>query len=232
MALGRAALEHPLVRNSQMQVHLEVQYARALRGDTEHPRSLSGAGIDEGEAIAWVTQTEFVNQIGYYLATRVKLERHAGAWAAALEAAERAGPVRPAISGQTAEIDLVFHAALARLGLMIADPSAQPAQRPALEAELGQLALWKSVHPGNFAARADIAAATLRGLDRDPRAAAAALAEIAAGLGPDAGLQDRALALEYAARLDPSPARVRAAAAACRDWGATALAARLEAELG
>jgi hypothetical protein len=232
MELGRAALENPLVRNSQMQVHQEIQFARALRGETEHPRSLTGAGVAEDDAIAWVTRTEFVNQIGYYLATRVKLERHAGAWTAALEAAEQAAPVRPAIAGQTAEIDLVFHAALARLALMIADPEARAAQRAALEEELDQLSLWKSVQPANFAAKAEIVAAALEGLEGDPRAAADRLAAIAADLGPDLGLQDRALALEYAARLDPSPARARAAGAAFREWGATALAARLEVELG
>lgn len=229
---GRAALEHPLVRNSEMQVHLEIQFARALRGETDHPRSLTSPGVDEAGKIGWVVGTEFVNQIGYYLAGRVKLERHAGAWAAALETAAKAAPARPAIAGQTAEIDLVFHAALARIALMLADPEARDAQRAALQSELDALSLWKSVHPGNFAAKADIAAAAREGVEGDRRAAAEALAAISAGMGTDRHLQDRALALEYAARLDPTPARVRAAAQACRDWGATALAIRLEAELG
>ena len=51
---------------------------------------------------------------------------------------------------------------------------------------------------------------------------------MAAGLGPDHGLQDRALALEYAARLTPGGPHKSAAIAAYREWGATAVADRLQ----
>ena len=226
IAHGAEALQHRLHRNSRMQVVLEMQFARALRAETEHPLSLTGHDVTEARDIAWVAETEFANQIGYYFATRARLHRHAGDWAGAIACADQAGPLMPAIAGQTAEFDLVLHTLLARLGLVLEDRCALRDQRPAIEAALAQLAAWRAIHDGNFGAKAALAGAVWAGVQGDVHAPGR-LAALARGLGPDYGLQDRALALEYAARLAPGDETLRAAVDAYLDWGATGMARRL-----
>lgn len=226
IAKGAEALQHQLHRNGRMQVVLEMQFARALRAETEHPLSLTGHDVDEARDIAWVADTEFVNQIGYYLATRARLHRHAGDWAGAIACADQAAPLIPAIAGQTAEFDLVLHTALARLGLVLEDRGALPDQRAAIEADLAQLAAWRAIHDGNFGAKSALVGAVWAGVQGDMQAHLR-LADLARRIGPDHGLQDRALALEYAARLSPGPETLRAAVDAYLDWGATGMARRL-----
>lgn len=226
IAHGAEALQHRLHRNSRMQVVLEMQFARALRAETEHSLSLSGHDVDEARDIGWVAETEFANQIGYYLATRARLHRHAGDWAGAIECAAHAAPLMPAIAGQTAEFDLVLHVLLARLGLVLDDRAALPDQKDAIEGELAQLAAWRAIHDGNFGAKADLARTVWDGVRGDAQAHQR-LAALARRLGPDHGLQDRALALEYAARLAPGDETLRAAVDAYLDWGATGMARRL-----
>jgi hypothetical protein len=218
-----------LHRNSRIQVLLEQQFARALRGETESLTSLSGGGVDEARDIGWVVNSEFVNQIGYYLATRLRLCVLAREWGMALALAEQLGPLMPAIGGQTAEIDAGFYTAVARLGCQLdGKPDPDPG---ALTGDLDRLDLWAGIHPGNFGRKAAIARAIEAGLGGDRAKAARQLSEIAATRPVDEGLGDRALALLFAHRLDPGTATRQAAISACRAWGATALAAGLEAEL-
>jgi hypothetical protein len=229
IARAEAAQGYPLHRNARVHAVLEQQFAHALRGETEALTSLSGAGVEEARDIGWVLNSEFVNQIGYYLVTRLRLGVLAGEWGLALALADQLGPLMPAIGGQTAEIDAGFYTALARLGRHL---EGQPDPDPApLQSDLARLDLWAGIHPGNFGRKAAIARAIEGGLGGDRAVAARRLSEIAATGPADEGLGDRALALLFAHRLCPGDATREAAISACRAWGATALAARLEAEL-
>ncbi|WP_372675123.1 AAA family ATPase [Aquicoccus sp.] len=221
------ALGHQLHRNARVHVTMECQFARALQGATTGPVSLSSDDIDEDRDIGWVMQSEFINQIGYYLATRIRLHRHGGDWSRALELAAELEQIRPAVAGQTAEFDAVFHTVLARLGLELENGTAAGSQTTAVDHEIAQLSEWRNIHPGNFGSKAEIAEAVRDGLAGDRDAAAERLVATAGALGPDYDLQDRALALEYAARLKPGGPYKSAALKAYVFWGADAVALRL-----
>lgn len=227
IADGAKALMHPLHRNARMHVHLEMQFARALRSQTQSALSLSDHDLDETREIGWVAETEFANQTGFYFATRVRLHRFAGDWDGALNWYERVAPLRAAIAGQLAEVDLILHVLLARFGQILSDRTALHGQRNAIEGELAQLAQWGTIQKENFAAKAEIARLVWSGIVGDAQAVGR-LAELADTLGPKSGLQDRALAFEYAARLQPTPERVQDAINAYEEWGATGVAQRLK----
>jgi hypothetical protein len=93
--------------------------------------------------------------------------------------------------------------------------------------EIDRLRSFRAVHAGNFAIKAGVAETIRDGLDGNRAAAAARLAALAAGMADRNSLQDRALALEYAARLSPGGPYRAAALAAYEAWGATAVARRL-----
>lgn len=228
LAAADRALDHSLHRNARIHVQLERQFARALRGETLSPLSLSSVDLDEATEIGWVMGTEFVNQIGYCLATRLRLHSFAGDWAGALALAEALVPLHPVIAGQTAEYDAVFHTALSRLALILDGAASRTDQEVRLNTESAKLATWRAIQDDNFALKAGIVATVQQAIDGDRRAAARGLAHLA-GTGPvrGTGLSDRAVALDFAARLDPAGPYLKAAVRAYQDWGATAVARRL-----
>ncbi len=229
IAHSNEALQHQLHRNARMHVHLEQQFARALQAQTVDPLSLSDGTIDEAKDIGWVAETEFVNQTGYYLAARARLHRYAGDWDGAIAWHDKIGPLRGAIAGQIVEVDLIHHTLLARFARILGGDAATAAETDVIERELKTLNGWSAIHAENFGAKATMANYIWAGIQGDESAADRLIA-VAKTLGPDHWLQDRALALEYAARLAPSDNRLRDAVAAYRDWGAVSVANRLLAE--
>jgi hypothetical protein len=226
IADGNRALAHQLHRNARMHVHLEMQFARALQGQTNDVLSLSDDGVDEEKDIGWVAETEFANQIGYYLATRARLHRYAGDWDGAVAWYDKIGPLRGAIAGQIVEVDLIQHILLARFARILAGQAPSEIETTAIEEELKSLNGWARIHEGNFGTKAAMANHVWAGINGGKNAAKF-LSAIAQDLSPDHRLQDRALAYEYAARLDPSADSLRYAIAAYNDWGAVSVADRL-----
>lgn len=228
LAAAEQALTQALHRNSRIHVQLERQFARALRGDTESLLSLSSADLDEAAEIGWVMDSEFANQIGYCLATRLRLHSFAGDWTGALILAEALVPLHPVIAGQTAEYDAAFHTALSRLALILDGAVNRAEQEEKLNAESAKLAAWRAIQDDNFALKAGIVGTLQHAVDGDRRAAAQRLAGLAGtGTGRRTGLSDRALALDFAARLDPAGPYREEAIGAYHAWGATAVARRL-----
>ncbi|WP_168769424.1 AAA and adenylate/guanylate cyclase domain-containing protein [Yoonia sediminilitoris] len=223
---AQRALTTALYRNARMHTVLEMQFARALQSKTDNPLSLSDHAIDEDKDIGWVAETEFANQSAFYLATRVRLHRYAGDWEGALAWYDRACEMGGAIAGQMIECDLVLHGLLARFGAVLSDNSSLSAHTDPIQKAIAMLEEWHVIQPDNFGAKAQMSKLIWAGFNGDT-SAAAALSDLADSLGPDQWLQDRALALEYAARLDLVTARKQAAIAAYETWGATAVAARL-----
>ncbi len=226
---AREALTHPLHRNARVHALLEQQFARALRGETDDALSLTGGGVEEATDIAWVTKSEFVNQIGYYLSTRLRLHAYAGDRAGALALAEALAPLMPAIAGQTAEFDAVFHTVLSRLGLVLEGAVSPESQATAIALDMGKLQSWRAINSDNFGLKAKIVAAVQDGVTDDAVRAAAALAALAGDVPQGSGLSDKAVALEFAALLDPAAPHLAAAIAAYEEWGASAVAHRLAA---
>ena len=228
LAAADRALDHSLHRNARIHVHLERQFARALRGETLSPLSLSSADLDEAAEIGWVMGSEFVNQIGYCLATRLRLHSFAADWAGALVLADALVPLHPVIAGQTAEYDAVFHTALSRLALILDGAVSRAEQEAPLNAESAKLSAWRAIQEDNFALKAGIVGTVHHAIDGDRRAAAQRLVGLAGtGGGRRTGLSDRALALDFAARLDPAGPYREEAIKAYQAWGATAVARRL-----
>ncbi len=223
------ALNHQLHRNARMHIHLERQFARALQAQTLDPLSFSDDAINEDKDIGWVAETEFANQTGYYLAARARLHRYAGDWDGAVEWYDKIGPLRGAIAGQIVEVDLIQHILLARFARILAGQAATPADTAAVEEEMKMLTGWSAIHAENFGTKATMAAHIWAGIQGDMEASKNLIA-LAAGLGPDHWLQDRALAFEYAARLAPNDNTLRDAVDAYNDWGATGVANRLSAQ--
>jgi hypothetical protein len=226
---AKQALTHPLHRNARVHALLEQQFALALKGETDDPLSLTGGGVEEVRDISWVRESEFVNQIGYYLATRLRLHAYAGDREGALALAEALAPLTPAIAGQTAEFDAVFHTVLSRLGLVLEGARAAEDHAAVIATDIAKLQSWGVINSDNFGLKSQIVAAVQDGVARDPVQAAARLAALASDGPQGSGLSDKAVALEFAALLDPTGPYLAAAIAAYETWGASAVARRLAA---
>ena len=232
MSTARLHLDRNSKRVSNAAFHLvhELQVAKALAGLTHDPLTLTDSEYDEDKDIAAICRTEFGNQIGYYLVSRVKLHAHFGDWWGALAWGERARPLRPAFEGQIAEIDLVQFHALAAINA--AAESDAVAAAPLLE-EARQSAetmrQWAQLCPANFAHKAALIDAMLDddATEKFDRAAQSAI---------DAGfIHDAVLAREHQARWERRKNGSAAAALAqalehCRQWGAEGKAKYLEHE--
>jgi hypothetical protein len=216
-----------VLRNARVHIHLERQFARALRGETESPVSLTGMGVSEETDIAWVMKSDYVNQIGYYLGTKLRLMSYAGDRRGVLQAAEAMAPLAPAIAGQTAEFDAAFHTALARLWLVLDGDLQAGAEEAALAADLAKFRSWAQINPHNFGLKAAILAVMNAAISGSREQAAQELARLAEVRRPDEGLSDRAIALECALFLNPTEGYAKEAVQAYTDWGALGVARRI-----
>jgi predicted ATPase/class 3 adenylate cyclase len=201
----------------------EMQVAKALAGRTRAPLSLSDDELDEERDIAWICASDLYNQIGYYIASRVKLHALFGDARGALEWAEKVAPLHAAIAGQVAEIDLVFYGTLARLDMAF-DPEHHERVASARVAA-HQVAGWAARCPANFAHLADLLGAAVAAEDGRRDEALAGYARAAERAEAEGFVQHAAIAHERAARLltgADARARLDKAIDAYRRWGALA----------
>ncbi|MBA2245893.1 MAG: AAA family ATPase [Gemmatimonadetes bacterium] len=115
VAARHLALNNRRVLNAAFHCVHELQFAKALAGRTEHPLSLTDVEHGEERDVASILKTDHANQIGYYFISRLRLHYYYRDYTVALENAERALPLLPALQGQLGEIELVFFHALALL---------------------------------------------------------------------------------------------------------------------
>ncbi len=222
---------------------LEMQFAKALAGQTESPLSLTDAEYDETRDLEAICKTDNFNQITYYFVSRMRLEYYYGNYQKALEFAARALPLRAAFQGQVAEIDFCFFHALALIArARLAEPEA-PAplaepDAPARELDLTQardilahLDRWAESCPANFRPKALLVRAELAGMEEGPNPEIASYDEAAAFACQAGYPHHAALALELAGahslrRGHGSLARRYLATArrAYQNWGALAKA--------
>lgn len=206
------------VVNAAFHCRHEMQVAKALAGMTDAPLSLSDGEIDEARDLASICDTDYYNQIGYYLVSRVKLHALFGDPEGALDWAGRVAPLVPAIAGQVAEIDLAFYRSLAEIDLGALEPA-----RETMRLVDG----WARGCPHNFRALHRILAAASAHAGGDLEGAATGFGRAAAEAQRRGQAHLRAIALERLSRLPGrEPARVQAIQA-FRDWGAEAKAASL-----
>ncbi|MEO8627148.1 MAG: adenylate/guanylate cyclase domain-containing protein [Betaproteobacteria bacterium] len=228
------------VMNTAFHLMHELQFAKALAGLTVSPLSLTDNEYDEARDIASILQTEFGNQIGYYLVSRVKLHAHFGDWCGALQWAQRARSLQPAFEGQIAEIDLVQFQAIAALAhaAQLEDESAATLLEEA-HACVQTMREWADLSSDNFAHKAALLEAMLESVNGDAQRAGALYVQ-AAALAEAAGYpHDEALAHELEARFHHSRGEHAAARKALdlalagyRVWGAEAKVRYLSSQYG
>jgi predicted ATPase len=197
----------------------EMQVARAIAGRTRSPLSLTDDDVDEERDVASITATDFYNQIGYYIVSRVKLHSLFGDAAGALGWADKIGPLQAAIAGQIAEIDLVLHRTLAEVDEGLLDRA---------RAGVAEVARWTELCPANFEHLAEILRGALKAREGKRVDALASLRRAAALAEAQGFVQHAALAHERASRVDAGGEHRAAAIAAYRRWGARAKVDALE----
>ena len=216
------------VRNAAFHCLQERQFAKALAGLTNSPTSMSDAEFDEQRDVASICATDNFNQIAYYFIARLRLHVYHHQPAQALECADQAQALLPAIAGQVGEFELVFFHALALLAQvreLAGDDGSVPLRQRAAELH-GQLQRWAGLCDANFGHKALLVQAELARCDGrvyevlyDQAAQSAA----AAGF-----VQHEALAHELHAQaqrdadLPGWPAALAMASAAYARWGAAA----------
>ncbi len=201
----------------------EMQVAKALAGATRSPLSLSDDEHDEERDIASICATDYYNQIGYYLASRVKLHALFGDPAGALGWAEKLAPLAPAISGQVAEIDLTLFRAIA---------AADTGALEVAERDARTIAQWAQRCPENFEHLDALVTGVLSGVRGAFDEGLSALERAAETAAKRGFVQHEALAWERAAvaarsapgaRVKERAGELRARAEdAYRRWGALA----------
>ena len=222
------------VANAAFHLMHELQFAKAMAGLTRHPLMLTDDEYDEDKHIASICRTEFGNQIGYYLVSRVKLHAHFGDWWGALEWAERARPLRAAFDGQVAEIDLVQFLGIAA-ALAAVEAGEGPERSTALECA-ETMRQWAAMCPSNFTHKSALIEAVIAAIDGRGDDIATSF-NAAAQMAADAGfLHDAVLAREHQGRWERRTGRevtaLPHALELCKAWGAAGKAEYLAGELG
>lgn len=185
------------VANSAFHLIHELQFAKALAGETHNSFSLTDDEFDEASDIAWVCNTELSNQIGYYLVSRLKLHVLFRGWPGAIAWADKARQLLPAFAGQTAEIEFVQYHCLAVLRLVDSTPASDVnALLQTAETDVAVMQQWAAICAANFAHKAALLKAELARIKQDSIVALENYTQ-AIALAKQAGFQqDFALALE------------------------------------
>jgi predicted ATPase/serine/threonine protein kinase len=224
---------------------LELQFAKALAGQTQGPLSLTDSEYEETRDLESICKTDNFNQITYYFIARLRLEYYYRNYQSALEYAARALPLRAAFQGQVAEIDFCFFHALALIGSarQESEPEASATALTQAREILEKLERWAELCPANFRHKALLVRAELAGIQNLASKTLYIELEIAcydeaAAFARQAGyLHHAALALELAGahsvRFGNRLARryLSEARRAYQDWGALAKAQDVKRQL-
>ena len=167
-ARAHIALNQKRVMNAAFHLILELQFAKALAGETTDYLTLTDDEYNEDLDISSICKTELGNQVGYCLVARVKLHTHYGNWQNALDWADQVTPLLKAIEGQVAEIDLVQFKAIAALTGVLKGDSVDRHKLIVLAANSVQtMQNWAEICPVNFKHKALFLKAFLEGVEGD-----------------------------------------------------------------
>jgi len=224
------------VANSAYTLLLELQFAKAMAGQTKGPLSLGDDEHDEERKVASIVDTNFTNQIGYFLVARTKLHVHAGDWPGATAWAEKALKMLPFFGGQSAEFELAQYRGLAALASVAFGVAAdKQAQLDEGWDCMERLRGWETRNAALFRHKADLLEGLLQWTTGRPAGWEDLLARAAQGASEGKFHQDAGLAHEFLARIrlaaGDRPGAALAAASAresYRAWGADAKVAMME----
>jgi len=197
-ARAHLAQNNRRVANAVFTLITELQIAKAFAGLTEHPLVLTDEEYDEERDIAYICETEFGNQIGTYMVGKIKLHTHFGDWAGALDLVKRMTPVLPAITGQTAEVELVqYHALAAMCGAIESSADLTGLLLEEAQSKINTMRNWADMCSPNFLHKALLLEAFYEGVCGNPDAAQMLFEQAAKSASANGYLNDLALVHEY-----------------------------------
>lgn len=223
-----------LVRNAAFHLYHEIQYAKALAGETVDRCSLTDDEYDEERDIRWILRSDLSNQIAYYYVYKLRLHYFYREIDEALASAEQAAHFLPGFAGQFVEAEYVLFHALALAAR--AGELPQEDRGPLLESARTlreRMAAWAADCPENFAHKLALIDVELGVLDGN--ASPGDFLPVAEEADKAGFVQHAALTYERGALAalradDPSFARAafELSSARYRAWGAHAKVADIE----
>ena len=216
------------VLSSTFHCILELQFAKALAGETEHRFSMTDSEHDEHIELASILETDLYNQMAFYHVARLKLNTYHGAYDEALISADSAFEVLSASAGQVVEMELRFFFAVAALGAFTtADRQRRVALRARAQEQARIIRGWRIRCEANVGHLVGIVDGRLASTDGRDDVAVRLLENAATGAQAGDYIQHAALAYELLARHHLSCSRPEAARAAFKAaadaygrWGA------------
>lgn len=223
------------VLSSRFHCILDLQYAKALMGETESQFSLTDVEHDEDESLRSILDTDLDNQMLYYHVTRLKLFTYYGDYARAIREGEKGFEILQASAGQVAEVELRFYFAVAALG------GSHSAKDKLFSRALDQahhFNNWRGHCEENFGHMANLLKGLLAAKNGDGQITEDGLTAAAASAAENGFTQYEALAYEWLgnhhkAQADPTKAAAafEAAKEAYRRWGAILKVREIDAEI-
>jgi predicted ATPase/signal transduction histidine kinase/tRNA A-37 threonylcarbamoyl transferase component Bud32 len=238
-AVARSAFVQRVgVRDVEGQLALFRSYIRQLRGQSPAFGSLNGDGFDEQAFEAGLALQSMSSLRSWYWVTKLQTRFLAGAYAEALEAAERVAELLWAMHGSLAVREFhLFRALTLAARFEAATPEQQQQSLEAIQRHRQQLAEWAEHCPETFRALERMVAAELARLGGRAEEATRLYEEAIRVARESAATHYVGLASELAAnfwRTRQSPivahAFAREAWAAYQHWGAVAKVHQLEAQ--
>ncbi len=213
------------VKNSDFHTVLETQYAKALKGDTVAYTVLTDSEFDEQKDLAYITETDFINQSSYYKVARLKMHAHFGEWSKGLEAVKDIPKLYDTIAHQIAEIEYEFYGAISALFLSKEDNQEAEKLLAHAEASIAKIEGYAALCKENFEQKVLLLRGIKEGLFGSYDKALALLSSAASTAEDHHLLNDKALILEHKLRLQihhkHSPTALEEAQAAWQAIGAS-----------
>jgi len=213
------------VKNSDFHTVLETQYAKALKGDTVAYTVLTDSEFDEQKDLAYITETDFINQSSYYKVARLKMHAHFGEWSKGLEAVKDIPELYDTIAHQIAEIEYEFYGAISALFLSKEDNQEAEKLLAHAEASIAKIEGYAALCKENFEQKVLLLRGIKEGLFGSYDKALALLSSAASTAEDHHLLNDKALILEHKLRLQihhkHSPTALEEAQAAWQAIGAS-----------
>ena len=213
------------VKNAVFHTLLELQYAKALKGTTVAYTVLTDDDFEEQKDLAFVTETDFINQATYYKVGRLKLHTQFGEWSEGLEAVKEVPELYGTIAHQIAEIEYELFGAISALYLAQEDDQEAEKLLAHADASIAKMEGYAALCKENFEQKVMLMKGIKEGLFESYDKALTLLDSAARTAEDHHLLNDKALILEHKLRLQihhkQSPTGLEDAQAAWKAIGAS-----------
>jgi hypothetical protein len=141
------------VLHAAFHLKLEIQVAKALQGKTIDRITMSDDEFNDEKDLAFILDTDFINQIGYYHVAKLKLNVHFGHWNEAVKWANNVYPIYAGIAHQIAEIEFEIFTTIALLyasSEILDDENLKAEYFEKINAGLDKVNSWADICEYNF----------------------------------------------------------------------------------